>query len=74
MASEGVGEQVRASCDDCYFRREFLCALADGPCPTFRPVGAEVVELAASRVAHESAEAVDTVMDLVDRRVAERQA
>lgn len=25
------------SCDDCYFRYEGLCALAEGPCPTFRP-------------------------------------
>ena len=74
VASEGVGEHVRASCDDCYFRRELLCALADGPCPTFRPCGAEVVELAASRVAHQRPETVDAIMDLVDTRVAERQA
>lgn len=25
------------TCDGCYFRREALCALQDGPCPTFRP-------------------------------------
>jgi hypothetical protein len=26
------------TCDDCYFRREGLCALAGNvPCPTFRP-------------------------------------
>jgi hypothetical protein len=26
------------TCDDCYFRRELLCALRlDAPCPTFRP-------------------------------------
>jgi hypothetical protein len=25
------------TCDDCYFRRELLCALRlDAPCPTFR--------------------------------------
>lgn len=25
-------------CDDCYFRRNMLCALnLDAPCPTFRP-------------------------------------
>ena len=24
------------TCSDCFFRREFLCALSDGPCPTFR--------------------------------------
>jgi hypothetical protein len=27
------------TCDDCYFRRESLCALCvQVPCPTFRPV------------------------------------
>jgi hypothetical protein len=27
-----------ATCDDCYFRRRGLCALAlERPCPTFRP-------------------------------------
>ena len=26
------------TCEDCYFRRELLCALQlDAPCPTFRP-------------------------------------
>jgi hypothetical protein len=26
------------TCDDCYFRRELLCALRlPAPCPTFRP-------------------------------------
>jgi hypothetical protein len=26
------------TCEDCYFRRELLCALqVDEPCPTFRP-------------------------------------
>lgn len=72
-ASVQGGQQTRATCDDCYFRREFLCALADGPCPTFRPYAAEVVELRAG-VAHEPAEAVDSLVDLVDARVAERQA
>jgi hypothetical protein len=24
------------TCDDCYFRRNGLCALASAPCPTFR--------------------------------------
>lgn len=29
------------TCDDCYFRREGLCALAGNvPCPTFRPTKA----------------------------------
>jgi len=27
----------QATCDDCYFRREGLCALTENvPCPTFR--------------------------------------
>jgi hypothetical protein len=25
------------SCEDCYFRKNMLCALPDGPCATFRP-------------------------------------
>jgi hypothetical protein len=25
------------TCKDCYFRQAGLCALAEGPCPTFRP-------------------------------------
>jgi hypothetical protein len=30
----------RATCQDCYFRRHGLCALAaDQPCPTFRAAG-----------------------------------
>ena len=32
---------VKASCKDCYFRREGLCALpGETPCPTFRTVTA----------------------------------
>ena len=28
----------KPSCDDCFFRKNMLCALnTDGPCPTFRP-------------------------------------
>ena len=31
----------QVTCDDCYFRREGLCALAGNvACPTFRAVGA----------------------------------
>jgi hypothetical protein len=34
-------EQRRITCEDCYFRRELLCALRlDEPCPTFRPASA----------------------------------
>jgi hypothetical protein len=28
------------SCNDCFFRQSGLCALAEGPCPTFRPAKA----------------------------------
>ena len=32
---------AKASCNDCYFRREGLCALpGNTPCPTFRAVTA----------------------------------
>ena len=32
---------AKASCNDCYFRREGLCALpGETPCPTFRAVAA----------------------------------
>ena len=32
---------TKASCNDCYFRREGLCALpGETPCPTFRAVAA----------------------------------
>jgi hypothetical protein len=32
--------EQRLSCDDCYFRRQGLCALAlERPCPTFRVAG-----------------------------------
>ncbi len=32
---------TKASCSDCYFRREGLCALpGETPCPTFRAVAA----------------------------------
>jgi hypothetical protein len=32
--------QPGPTCDDCYFRRQGLCALAlERPCPTFRAAG-----------------------------------
>ena len=37
LATQASMPQIGITCDDCYFRREALCALADGPCPTFRP-------------------------------------
>jgi hypothetical protein len=32
-----MAKKHRITCSDCYFRQASLCALADGPCPTFRP-------------------------------------
>jgi hypothetical protein len=32
------------TCKDCYFRKAALCALTDGPCPTFRPAKAQRLE------------------------------
>jgi hypothetical protein len=33
-----LNKRRNITCDDCYFRRELLCALRlDAPCPTFRP-------------------------------------
>ncbi|MGI8630979.1 MAG: hypothetical protein ACR2NA_00275 [Solirubrobacterales bacterium] len=28
-------------CEDCFFRQNLLCALAEGPCPTFRQASPE---------------------------------
>jgi hypothetical protein len=34
----GTQKKKCVKCEDCYFRKNMLCALAlDGPCPTFRP-------------------------------------
>jgi hypothetical protein len=34
-----MSKRARATCNDCYFRRQGLCALpGDTPCPTFRAV------------------------------------
>jgi hypothetical protein len=30
-------KRPEVTCKDCYFRQAGLCALGDGPCPTFRP-------------------------------------
>ena len=38
LGSPGLTKRRNITCDDCYFRRELLCALQlDEPCPTFRP-------------------------------------
>ncbi len=32
-----MSKAIKATCDDCYFRRAALCALSpETPCPTFR--------------------------------------
>ena len=32
-----MSKAIKATCDDCYFRRAGLCALSlEAPCPTFR--------------------------------------
>ncbi len=37
-ARMGTQRKKCLKCEDCYFRRNMLCALAlDAPCPTFRP-------------------------------------
>jgi hypothetical protein len=34
--------RVKVTCEDCFFRRNLLCAVADEePCATFRPDGPE---------------------------------
>jgi hypothetical protein len=36
--AKGCVREVKASCDDCFFRCNHLCALPDAvPCATFRP-------------------------------------
>jgi hypothetical protein len=36
--AKGSAKKKQISCDDCYFRKHMLCALALGePCATFRP-------------------------------------
>ena len=64
---EGImSKRAGATCDDCYFRREGLCALpGDTPCPTFRaavvgrltppPQPRLVLRPATPQVAHASA-------------------
>ncbi len=35
--AKGRAAAKAVSCEDCYFRRNMLCALDGEPCPTFRP-------------------------------------
>jgi hypothetical protein len=40
--ANGRGREKQASCEDCFFRRNHLCALSDeAPCATFRPAHPE---------------------------------
>ncbi len=35
--AKGAKKSVKVTCEDCYFKRNMLCALnLDAPCPTFR--------------------------------------
>jgi hypothetical protein len=31
-----MAKRRKNTCNDCYFRQAGLCALTEGPCPTFR--------------------------------------
>lgn len=31
-----MAKRQKNTCKECYFRQASLCALVDGPCPTFR--------------------------------------
>jgi hypothetical protein len=39
-----MAKQRQITCKDCFFRQAALCALADGPCPTFRSAKAARLE------------------------------
>jgi hypothetical protein len=39
-----MAKQRQITCKDCYFRQAALCALGDGPCPTFRSAKAARLE------------------------------
>jgi hypothetical protein len=39
-----MAKRRQITCKDCYFRQAALCALAGGPCPTFRPAKAARLE------------------------------
>jgi hypothetical protein len=41
--TRGKSAVPKVSCEDCYFRRNLLCALAESePCATFRPHDAQL--------------------------------
>lgn len=35
-----MAKRLQITCKECYFRQAALCALTEGPCPTFRPAKA----------------------------------
>ncbi len=46
-----MSKRAVATCEDCYFRREGLCALPGNmPCPTFRAATANLVPPAQPRL------------------------
>ena len=38
-AGQARASAAKPSCEKCFFRSRNLCALSEGPCPTFRPDG-----------------------------------
>jgi hypothetical protein len=43
-APDLMAKRRQITCKDCYFRQAGLCALGDGPCPTFRSAKSERLE------------------------------
>lgn len=39
-----MAKRRQLTCKECYFRQAGLCALTDGPCPTFRSAKATRLE------------------------------
>jgi hypothetical protein len=37
-----MAKRREITCENCYFRQAGLCALGDGPCPTYRPAKARL--------------------------------
>jgi hypothetical protein len=37
-----MSKRRKITCEQCYFRQAGLCALGEGPCPTFRPAKAQL--------------------------------
>ncbi|MGH3034339.1 MAG: hypothetical protein ACRDON_07245 [Gaiellaceae bacterium] len=37
-----MAKRREITCENCYFRQAGLCALGEGPCPTYRPAKARL--------------------------------